>query len=243
MSDANAGGGERHSDLAVMEAQEYKQKRRLERLLDVLEKVEAKANEAWDLFVAGEINHDAKNIMIQRAVKEAIRETYNHLIDHEEELANDEDGERHSEYWVGFERLKQTDNGSVVPVAGDGGAEPIGVISQQSQADIYIWGLADFMETKEFYEEAITETTKPRNQPARTETKTIQKTVPEDVSWNAYLRLKRFLDQELSLDIQFEELGDSLPTWGFEEVPDEEGTEATAPSLQDDEEVDQDGDD
>lgn len=218
MSDAERSRDtDRQSDLAVMDTQEYKQKRRLERLLDVLEKVEAKANEAWDLFVAGDINHDAKNIIVQRAVKEAVREAYNQLVDHE---ANVQDEGKHSEYWVGYEGLKETENG-LQPVVGDGGATPIGRIEQESHDDIVVWGLADFMETKEFYEETIEETTKPRNQPVQAESRHIKKTVQEEVSWNAYLRLKRFLNRELNLDIEFDE-GPDVETWGYYDIPEEE---------------------
>lgn len=203
---------ERYSDLAVMDTREFKQKQRLKGLLDAREKVMEKTNEAWDLFVAGEINADAKNILIQRAVKEAILETFNHLRDHEEELASQED--KHSEYWAGYEKLEQTDTGWK-PVAGDGGADPLGVIEQQSTDDIYVWGLADFMETDTFYEETVERTVKPRNQPARTETETIQRTVPEEVSIQAFLRLVRFLGKELNLDIEFEpkEVDDHGDPW------------------------------
>lgn len=208
---------ERYSDLAVMDEREFKQKQRLKCLLEAREKVKEKTNEAWELFVAGEINVEAKNILIQRAVKEAIWETFNHLVDHEEESIAEE---KHSPYWVGYERLEKTEDG-VRAVAGDGGAEPLGVIPQDSQPDIPIWGLADFMETETFYEETIERTVKPRNQPARTEEETIKRTVPEDVSIRAFLRLTRFLGKELNLDIEFEE-DDGLQAWGFYEISEED---------------------
>jgi len=68
---------EPQSDLAVMEANEYKQKRRLERLLDAVDDVQDTADEAWNAYVAGEISQEARNITIQRTVQNAIRESTN----------------------------------------------------------------------------------------------------------------------------------------------------------------------
>lgn len=197
-------GRERQSDLAVMDAQEFKQKNRLKRLLEAHNKVEEQANEAWGLFVKGEISHDAKNIMIQRAVKEAVRESYKLLLDHQREC--EEDG-GYSEYWAGRDD------------------HPIGRIAQEEQPDIALWGLRDFLHTKEFYSETVEQGRTPRNKPPTTETEEVKQSVPEELSWRAFLRLKEFLDDAHDLEISFEELDDSLPSWGFEEVPEEAGTE------------------
>lgn len=203
---------DRQSDLAVMDANEYKQKRRLERILDAMDKIEEQSNEAWDRFVAGQINHDAKNIMIQRAVKEAIREAYNLLLAHQKQLESEhevdellaQDGgmewEAMSDYWLARR------------------GDPIGTIEQTHQDDIVIWGLRDFLDTKEFYREEWEEPVKPRNQPAQMEPQSREQSVPETVSWNAALRLKEFLNEEHSLEVKFEELEDELPNWGYREV-------------------------
>lgn len=198
---ADQSSGDRQSDLAVMDAQEFKQKRRLKRLLEAHDKVEEKANEAWDLFVAGEISHDAKNIMIQRAVKEAIRESYKLLIDHQREY-EDRSEDEYSEYWIGRE------------------GDPIGVIKLEDYENIPIYGLRDFLNTKEFYEEIITRPITNRNKPPTTETEAVKHSVPEEVSWGAFLRLKEFLDDTHDLEISFEEMDDSLPNWGYEEYED-----------------------
>ena len=84
---------ERRSDLAVMDANEFKQKRRLERILDALHAVEDRADIAWEWYAQGEISEDAKNIMVQRAVQKAIREVYNLLREGRENGAK--------EYWEG----------------------------------------------------------------------------------------------------------------------------------------------
>jgi len=55
--------------------------------------------------------------------------------------------------------------------------------------------------------------------------------MPEHISRNAYLRLWEFLDTVHDMDISFEEMDDDLPTWGFDEIPEDEyekGTEDIA---------------
>lgn len=188
---------DRRSDLAVMGANEYKQKRRLQRILDAHDRVEDTADEAWNQYVRGEISHDAKNIAIQKAVKKAIRETYNLLNEHVE-ANGDKD-----EYWHG--------NG-----------EAIGAIEFQTQFDETINGLGDFLETRELYEESWEEPAPERHGPDGSVQRHASYTVPEELSWSAYLRLKEFLSKEHDLEVRFEELDDSLPTWGFEEVEEEE---------------------
>lgn len=94
-SDQPVHGDERRSDLAVMDANEFKQKRRLERILDSLHAVEDKADVAWEWYAQGQISEDAKNIMVQRAVQKAIREVYNLLREGKENGAK--------KYWEGTE--------------------------------------------------------------------------------------------------------------------------------------------
>lgn len=216
--ESNGREPERQSDLAVMEANEYKQKRRLERILDSIDKVEDKADQAWELFVSGDINHDAKNIMIQRAVKQTVRECYNLLLDYHKEATREAENPRAvkdntpdaDEYFAPRQENR------------------LGAVEMDWEDDIPIYGLFGFLQSKELYEETWTERAKPRNKPARVERHTAKHTVPESVSWTAFMTLKEFLNSEHDLEIKFEELDDALPTWGFVEVPDEEGTEALA---------------
>jgi len=175
--------GDRQSDLAVMSKTEFKQKHRLNQLLLAHDKVEEKANEAWELLVVGEINHDAKNIMIQRAVKQFIREAYNLLLEHNQELDDDET----DIYWEG---------------ASD---QPLGVLERKRGNDIVICGLSDFLGTKEIYRERWTEEVKRRNMPPKEVTREIEQSVPEDISWRAFLRLRRFLNEQYNLDLQFDD--------------------------------------
>jgi len=80
----------RESDLAVMEANEFKQKRRLRSILDSREKVEEKADKAEELWIQGEISGVARQLIVLRAVREYIRETWQLLIEHADE-AHDPD--------------------------------------------------------------------------------------------------------------------------------------------------------
>lgn len=188
-------GEQRQSDLAVMDANEYKQKRRLERILDALDNVEDRANMAWDRFVAGEISQEGKNIMIQRTVQQAIREVYNLLRGAEFDPEKGVD-----QYWAGDEQ------------------DPLGYIEQTQGPDIQVTGLADYMWLECFHTETITKTVRRRNKQPTQVTEERQYTVPEQLSWRAFLRLKEFLDEHHDLEIAFEEMDDELPTWGFEEV-------------------------
>jgi len=175
--------GERQSDLAVMDGDEFKQKHRLNQLLLAHDKVEEKANEAWELLVLGEINHDAKNIMIQRAIKQFIREAYNLLLEHNDSLDDDET----DIYWKGDPK------------------KPLGVLNRNHTDDIVISGLSDFLRTKEIYRERYREQVKRRNMPPKEVTREVEQSIPEDISWRAYLRLRRFLNEEYSLDLQFDD--------------------------------------
>lgn len=185
---------DRQSDLAVLEANEYKQKRRLERILDAHDNVEDAAAEARALFFEGEINRHAVDITVQEAVKRAIRENYNLLSDH----------------------AGQTD-GRDAYFAGDP-EQPIGHIERPHSDAIPVVGLSDFLQTDWFYTDEWETTERPRNRPPRTVSHREEVTVPRAVSWKAYQRLKRFLSQEHDLELQFEWLEDNRPfhDWGDE---------------------------
>ena len=189
---AEARNDERRSDLAVLDANEYKQKRRLERILDAHDNVEDAAAEARALLFEGEITEDALNIIVQEAVKRAIREHYNLLIDH----AEDVDGR--DAYWQGDPE------------------NPIGELERAHSEPVRIVGLRDFTRTDWFYVDSWTSTENPRNRPRRQVEHQEEYTMPRRISWDAYERLKRFLRVEQDLEIQFEWLDDQRPMvdWG-----------------------------
>lgn len=195
--------GERHSDLAVMDANEYKQKRRLERILDAHDHVEEAAATAFEELAYGEITEGGKNIVLLQAVKRYIREVWQLLVEHHED--SDEDS---------MDYLYRSNVG-----------QPLGRIERTRSDDVTFQGLADIVLADVTYRETWTETTRTRHGHVEETRHERQYTVPEDVSWNAYLLTNQFLSSEHDLELRFEELDDSLPTWGYEEVPDEDGTE------------------
>lgn len=190
---------ERQSDLAVMDANEYKQKRRLKRILDAHDRVEDKADEAYELYVTGQITEDAKNIMLLRSVQEYIREIYNLLLEYDQELEEDET----NIYWS---------------------SAKLGDLELEHGENIPFIGLASILNAQKFYIEEWEEQVETRHGPNRSEEREQHHTVPEEVSWNAYLLVNQFLSEEKDVEIRFEELKNSLPVWGFEEVenPDED---------------------
>ena len=205
---ADAHDRERHSDLAVLEANEYKQKRRLERILDAHDHVEDASSEAFEAYALGEISEDAKNIVLLQAVKKFIREVYQLLREHEQERLRDDEDDS-----PGY-LLRDAVRGN-----------EIGRIQRRAAPDVVFYDLQDFLQADTTYYESWEEPVSTRHGPNQTQEFTRQHSVPEEVSWQAYLLTTEFLTEEHSLELQFEELKDTLPTWGFEEVPDEEGTE------------------
>lgn len=200
--------GTRESDLAVMEKTEFKQKHRLNQILQAHDKVETKANEAWDFLVAGEITHDGKNIMIQRAVKEFVRECYNLLLEHHKQVKQARAAREQAAENGAATNGNAADNDDDWPLVdywnGEGAPEPIGTIEMHRADDKEIYGLSDFIQTNELYQESWQVREKPRNMAVRTSETVVEHSVPEDVSWTAYLWLREFLNEQYSLDLQFE---------------------------------------
>lgn len=188
-------GDDRRSDLAVMDANEYKQKRRLRRILDAHDKVEDMGERAYGQYAEGVISHDGKNIRVLRAVQQYIREVYNLLMEYDKSLEEDEV----NQYWVGHY---------------------LGELEREHSENIFFRGLKSVLYADEVYTEEWTESVEARHGPNQTVSKSATYTVPENVSVNAYLLVNQFLSQEKGLEIQFEEMDNQLPTWGFEEVED-----------------------
>lgn len=183
---------DRQSDLAVMGADEYKQKRRLQRILDAHDSVEEKADEAYDLYVSGQISQEGKDIVLLRATQKFIRECFNLLLEFDSELEDEV-----NEYWAG---------------------RVLGEIEMQQQENVSFNGLRDLLYADEIYSETWEEPVSTRHGQDQTQTFSAEHTVPEDVTWKGYLVMKEFLAAEKDLEIKFEELDDSLPTWGYEEA-------------------------
>jgi len=180
----------RQSDLAVMDVQEYKQKRRLERILDAHDDVEDTYDAAmYGAYVTKDVQPDAVPILLLRSVQQFIRELLQPLKEHARE-ANGRD-----RYWFGDPE------------------KPLGGIHFEYRDDVVFIGLRDVLHADYTYEATWTERVKPRNMPVTTETHHEVRTVPESVSWAAYELLKEFAAQERGLDLAYdtdEMEGDSI---------------------------------
>jgi len=205
---------EPQSDLAVMDANEYKQKRRLERLLDAVDAVQDTADDAWNAYVAGEISQEARNITIQRAVQNAIRESYKLLLDHSREQASGEDAVR-DRYWLGDPN------------------DPLGSVELLDETVAVVVGLRDFLDAPSFFETTVERELERRNMTNETVTEDVETTMPEQISYRAYLRLKEFLDDVHDMEISFEEMDeDDLPMiTGFDMSDPESNGDGTAEST------------
>jgi len=169
----------RQSDLAVMSQAEYKDKRRLESILDAIAKVEVADDATLVALTSGNIEPDGRNFVIFQRVQSAIRECYNMLRRHAEQAENEVDG-----YW-------RTET-------------PIARISFDSGEDVELYGLSDFLNAKPLHTRETVETVKRRNMPFKEETKTETKLIPARQSLQAFLLLKKFLSDERGLELKFE---------------------------------------
>lgn len=197
----------RQSDLAVMEANEYKQKRRLREILETRKQVKEDAKRAYELYAQQQISNEGRNILLLQAVKEFIREVYVLIDEYDDQL---EDGEW-NEYWNGPEVQQKQ-----IPKPGGGTTtipvrtgSPLGRIERVQDDDIVFWGLKNVLEANEVYYEEWTEAESARHGPSSNFTKTTQHVVPAEVCWNAYLLVLEFLGKEKDLKVQFE--SNSLP--------------------------------
>jgi len=215
MTDGQPSDGEdRRSDLAVMDANEYKQKRRLRRILDAQENVEDVANRSYEMFTAGEIGERGKNIVLLRAVKQYIREAWNLLVAYDDQLQEEQHGDSYA--WNPYL------DGPPVNEDGDRLGDPLGKIDMRGESPVYFWGLEDYLHADPLYDDVWQEEVQTRHGPDEYEQCSETRTVPEDVSWNAYLLTRRFLAEEKDMEVQFENMDDSLPVWGFTELTDTE---------------------
>jgi hypothetical protein len=186
---------DRQSEIVAMDAAEYKQKRRLRRILDAHDEVEESAEAAYGKFAEGTIAREGLEIRILKAVQKYIREAHGLLMEYRSDHDIDEgapDG-----YWIR--------------------PEPIGKIGLYSQDALEFDGLRDILYAQEMYHERWQEVETTRHGPDKTVTLQESHTVPEQVSLQGYLLLNRFLTEERDIvGINFED--DSKEVWGFSEA-------------------------
>jgi len=197
----------RESDLAVMGAQEFKQKRRLKAILDAREKVEEKADTAEELYSKGEIAEVGRQMIVLRAVREYIRECWNLLIEHlETEHGNDDRCKWLEERPLGAIDLPR--DGKGLPVEYEG-------------RRVEIVGLYQLLHCDEIH---IEEWRERREYPHGSDEwvrRTEEHAIPLSVSWQGYLTLNEFLSHEHDLEVRFEEMDTGLDEWGTQTVAEE----------------------
>lgn len=170
-------------DIAVLDKNEYKQQRRLDRILDAHDAVAETNDDALWGLVSAELNQDGRNIVIQNTVKEFLRELLTPLREHAREV------EGRDRYWFG-----RPDS-------------PLGRVRFPKGDDVVFVGLRDYLYSAKFYTRSWEEQVTKRNKVPRVETREEQKTVPERASWNAFYLAKDFAAQERGLDLSVESDG------------------------------------
>jgi len=193
---------------AVRDADEMKQRRLLQNILDALDDVEEAQRVALDGLAQGEMTADGKNILLQRAVSRSIREAYNLLRSHAPESDNGDDaGDDRDQYWLGDPD------------------DPIGQLPYKTREDAPVVGLRDYLHLPETYSEHSETTNNPRHGAPETVTEEHVHTVPAELSEAAYLRLRVFLGDIHEIKVAFEAVEDNLPAFGFDDPPEDEDIE------------------
>jgi len=191
-----ADASDRQSDLAVMEAEEYTQKRLLKRLIERRERVTELANEARQRFVAGQIDERGRDTMILYAVHDYVQAGYTLLLNHAEGTPAGE----HSEYL--FERE-----------LGD---------MQVGGESVEFSGLYSILATDEVYTRETTRVVEYPQGPPQTVTQTQSKAVPREISWKACRLMDEFLANEHGIELKVDQLDDSQRSFGFESATKDE---------------------
>jgi hypothetical protein len=180
---------DRQSDLAVMDVEEFTQKRLLKRLIDRREQVDELANEARRQWVVDNIDQQARDTMILFAVKDFISAGWTLLLNHEQSLPADE----HSEFLFG------RDLGTLT------------ILDQTWEFE----GLYDVLASEEVYAARATRTVEYPQGPPRQIAETESKAVPRDISWRACRLMDEFLAEEQGIELKVDQLDDSLESFGF----------------------------
>jgi len=182
-------------DYAVMEAEEIKQKQRLRELLEAQQDAKRQMSEAYYAYAANNIRREGLNLTLLHAVKEFLSEIWALL--HEYQQDSDGDGDR---YLDGDED------------------SPLGRIHFDGDRDDKLfYGLRDVMNAQRFYTNVRSEEIHRRHGPNQIHTEQVTQTVPEHVSWRAYLLAREFLAEEEALEMRTEEDND-IETFGYESL-------------------------
>lgn len=180
-SEHNDRDGSRQSDLAVMDVEEYKNKRLIKRILDMQERVIEQTNHAKAQYIEGEIQREGRNMHVYSAVEDYINVAYGLLSEHKPDgLAG-----------IRWDTVFATE-------------KPIGVIRFEQEDPVQLWSIADFHYTDEVHFEEWMESYSPRHMQTQYERCTNTVTVPMEASKNAFLLVNQYLAQEWNIAIQTE---------------------------------------
>lgn len=170
------------AELEAPDANDLKQNSRLKSILERQDQVQDKESDAYDLYVNGASRH-AVNVLLLRVLKQYIREAYNLLLEYHEEKDEDD-----TNYLTGVK---------------------LGRIEMEHDDDIVFMGLQDILDADDAYYESWTETVKMRHGPDQVREFEREYTVPETVLDNGFLLTRKFLGQEMDMDLTLEEMEDA----------------------------------
>jgi hypothetical protein len=177
----NSNGDDHDGDVAgypsplpePLDVQEFKNRRRLQSILDARDKAQSIRSSAEELVVNNEIRPKGRDILIFRAVEQYLSETW-HLLQHH----YDETGDRTYLYdW------------------------DLGKVSFSTGETIRFEGLSDFRAGQQAYTTSWTETVQWRHGKDIQKRKTEVQTVPADVSERARGAISDFLAQEHGIQL------------------------------------------
>lgn len=169
---------EERPSYSVREADENKQGRRIDEILDARKMVLSVEQTLFEQQARNEISQRGRNIGLQVAVKSFIRECLNLLP---------ADGD--------------TDVPNQVPHPY---REKLGEVPMYWHSNIEVVGLLEYLETNETYQESFRDSQSAKHGPDKLTMRRQSHTVPKELSWQAYTVLWRYLNWEYDIDVQFE---------------------------------------
>jgi len=180
---------DRQSDLAVMEKQEFQQKRLLSRIIDGRDRFDEIANKARERYIAGDIDIDGRNTLLLYACQDYIETAWTLLLNH----SRGEDGD--SSY------LLEAELGSI-EMPGD-------------NDDVEFNGLYAILTADELYHCEHTSTVSYRHGPDREQTVVESFSVPRSVTREAVRTMDEFLAVEMGIELKVDDMDDSIESFGF----------------------------
>jgi len=164
-------------EYSVRDADEPKQARRINEILDARMEVRYSSQRLFEMQAAGEISQDARNIGIQVAMKSFIRECLNLLPDDADDIPGNA-----TNPWEAH----------------------LGVIEMKGGADVEVNGVDEYLGTQELYVDSRERAVQARHGPGEVSVERSKKTLPKDITWQAYSVLWKYLNAKYDIDVQFD---------------------------------------